>query len=473
MTNDDVTLKPNIPFPDTAVMASPPRRRSTLWLVAGGMFMAVLDATIVNVTLPAMRTGLGATVTDLAWIVDAYTLTMAALILAGGLLADRWGAKRLYLTGLAIFVIASALCGAAPSIGVLVAARLLQGTGAALFLPASLTIVRTTFADPDERASAIAQWAFVASLAAAVGPVLGGLLVDGLGWRSVFFINVPTGIVAFVLTAWIVAGRLASDARPFDWGGQIASTIMLGGLSFAAIEIPVQGIQSLASWVAMFGAFIAMLALLSIERRVREPMVPLGWFRNTAFVAANLIGFLVYVGYFGMLFILSLYLHGAYGLNGRATGFALLPVAASLSAGNMFAARLQGHLSPRLLITGSLAISGFSAPAVAMFLTGHAPWPAVIVALSVFGTGTAASVPPVISTVLAQVSETGAGVASGLLNAVRQLGSLLGVAAASATSALSAELPTALWIVAMIATASYIIAALSALLGISLRDVRA
>jgi DHA2 family methylenomycin A resistance protein-like MFS transporter len=221
---------------DDAISAR--RRRFTLWLVAGGMFMAVLDATIVNVALPAMRADLDATVGDLAWIFDAYTLSMAALILAGGVLADRWGAKRVYLAGLALFVLASALCGAAGPVAWLVATRLAQGVGAALFLPASLAVVRETFDDPDERARAIATWAGIASVAAAIGPVLGGFLVGSLGWRSVFLVNVPAGLLAFGLTIWIVRLRSTQPTKRFDWGGQLTSIVMLGDLCFAAIELP-------------------------------------------------------------------------------------------------------------------------------------------------------------------------------------------------------------------------------------------
>lgn len=465
MTDCEVIEQPDTAFPPDIDAVTAGRRRATLWLVAGGMFMAVLDATIVNVTLPAMSADLDVTVAGLAWIVDAYTLSMAALILAGGLLADRWGAKRIYLFGMALFVAASALCGAAPSVAILIGARFAQGMGAALFLPASLAVVRGAFDDPSERGGAIATWALIASLAAAVGPVAGGLLVDGFGWRSVFFVNVPTGLVAFVLTALIVRARPISGTKPFDWAGQTASIAMLGALCFAAIEMPEQGLYSVSIGLAIVITFAAAAAFVWIERRARDPMVPLGWFRNPIFVSANLIGCLVYVGYFGTLFILSLYLHGAYRLDGRATGLALLPVAASLSVGNMLAGGLQARISPRLIIAASLAFAGVSAPLVAVLLVGHAPWSAIVGALAVFGAGTSASVPPVISTVLTQVPETASGVASGLLNALRQLGSLLGVAAASAASTLAPHLPVALWIVAIMAGVAYIAAALVALIG--------
>jgi DHA2 family methylenomycin A resistance protein-like MFS transporter len=445
---------------DGAISAK--RRRLTLWLVAGGMFMAVLDATIVNVALPAMRADLDATVGGLAWIVDAYTLSMAALILAGGVLADRWGAKRIYLAGLALFVLASALCGAAGAVAWLVATRLVQGLGAALFLPASLAVVRGAFDDPDERASAIATWAGIASVAAAIGPVVGGLLVGGLGWRSVFFVNVPTGLLAFGLTAWIVRPPLTRRVKRFDWGGQLTSIVMLAALCFAAIELPERGAGSPAVWLAAAVAVGAALGWFLIERRARDPMVPLVWFRNPTFVAANLVGCLVYVGYFGMLFILSLYLHGDYRLDARETGLALLPVAASLPVGNVIAGRLQAYVPPRRLVAGSLIFAALSAPLAAGLLVGHASWPAIVGALAVFGAGTSASVPPMIAVVLEQVPEAASGVASGLLNALRQTGSLLGVAAASAASTLAPNRPAALWIVAMMAAVVYAFAAGSA-----------
>lgn len=446
---------------DGAISAA--RRKLTLWLVAGGMFMAVLDATIVNVALPALRADLDATVGGLAWIVDAYTLSMAALILAGGVLADRWGAKRIYLAGLAMFVLASALCGAANTVAWLVATRLVQGIGAALFLPASLAVVRGTFDDPDERASAIATWAGIASVAAAVGPVVGGLLVGGLGWRSVFFVNVPTGVLAFGLTAWIVRRRPTQRTKRFDWGGHLTSIVMLGALCFAAIELPERGAGSPVVWLAAAVAIGGALGWFLIERRTRDPMVPLVWFRNPTFLAANLVGCLVYVGYFGMLFILSLYLHGDYQLDARETGLALLPVAASLSVGNVIAGRLQAHVSPQRLIAGSLIFAALSAPMAAALLVAHASWPAIVGALAVFGAGTSASVPPMIATVLEQVPEAASGVASGLLNALRQTGSLLGVAAASAASTLTPNPPAALWLVAVMATAVYAFAAGSAI----------
>ncbi|MEQ5844152.1 MFS transporter [Paraburkholderia acidicola] len=448
---------------DAAARRVANRRRLTLALVASGMFMAVLDTTIVNVALPAMRANLHASVAGLAWIVDAYTLSFAALILAGGVASDRFGAKAVYLWGLALFVGASAACGLAPTVGPLIAARFVQGMGAALFLPASLAIVRSTFDDPRERARAIAVWAGIASVAASIGPVAGGVLVDGFGWRSAFLINVPTGVAALA-GAWIVVRNAArsSAARRFDWRGQLASTIALGALCYAAIELPTRGLASREVWVAALVAGLATLTLIAVERRAHDPMVPVHWFRNRVFVAMNLTGTLVYIGYFGLLFVLSLYLHGEIGLNARQTGLTLLPLAASLSLGNVLSGKLQGRFSATQLIASGLGLAAFAVPAMAALLEVHAPWLLVYGTMVAFGLGTALSVAPMISTVLEQVPGELAGVASGLLNALRQAGSLFGVAIAGAATILAPHLSVALWVVGAVGFTTYAIAAMVA-----------
>ncbi|TAM50492.1 MAG: DHA2 family efflux MFS transporter permease subunit [Paraburkholderia sp.] len=429
------------------------RRRLTLAFVASGMFMAVLDTTIVNVALPVMRTHLAASIAGLAWIVDAYTLSFAALILAGGVASDRFGAKTVYLCGLALFVLASAACGLAPSVTLLIAARFAQGIGAALFLPASLAIVRATFDDPAQRAKAIATWAGIASVAAAIGPVAGGLLVDAFGWRSAFLVNVPTGVAALAGAAMVVRATNPAKSRRFDWVGQVASTVALAALCFAAIELPTRGMGAREVHVAIALAFVATALLILAERRTADPMVPLAWFRNATFVAMNVSGTLVYVGYFGLLFVLSLYLHGVRGLDARHTGLAMLPMAASLSLGNVLAGKLQARATH--LMTIGLAVATVAGPAMALALEWNAAWGLVFAAMAAFGIGTALSVPPMIATVLEQVPGESAGVASGLLNALRQAGSLLGVAFASAATLLCAQLSTALIVVGVMAGVVY------------------
>ncbi|MDN7585328.1 MFS transporter [Burkholderia seminalis] len=437
-------------------------QRFTLALVAIGMFMAVLDSTIVNVALPAMRASLGATVAELVWIVDAYTLSFAALILAGGALSDRFGAKHAYLAGLALFVAASAACGVAPSVAILVAARFVQGIGAALFLPASLAVVRGTFDVPAERARAIAVWAGIASVAVAVGPVLGGILVDDFGWRSAFLINVPTGAVAFAGAAMLVRASGGRHAHPFDWAGQGIGAAALGALCFAVIELPTRGPGAGEVRCALLAAALAAALLVVVERRTRHPMVPLAWFRNRVFVAMNLMGSLVYVGYFGLLFVLSLYLHGRFGMSARQTGMTLLPFALSLSLGNLLSGKLHGRVRPVTLMASGLGMAALAIPAIAVALALRAPWPVVWAAMAAFGTGTASSVAPMIATVLEQVPAEAAGVASGFLNAARQAGSLFGVAIAGAATILLPDLTDALWAIAALGCVAYAVAALAA-----------
>ncbi|GLU34875.1 MFS transporter [Trinickia caryophylli] len=435
------------------------RRRLTLALVASGMFMAVLDTTIVNVALPALRTHLGASVAELAWIVDAYTLTFAALILAGGVASDRLGAKTVYLAGLALFVAASAACGAAPDVAVLVAARFVQGAGAALFLPASLAVVRATFDDPGARARAIAIWATIASVAASVGPLVGGFLVDGLGWRSAFLMNVPTGGLAVVGTWYLVRAHTPLRARRFDWPGQLTSAVSLAALCFAAIELPARGARSPEVLAAFALAAAAAALLVFVERRSPEPMVPTAWFRNSVLVAMNAAGSLAYVGYFGLLFVLSLYLQGELGFSARETGLALLPMAASLSLGNIISGKLHGRFKAAQMMTAGLAVAAIGVPLMVALFEMHAPHLLVYGAMVMYGAGTAVSVPPMIAAVLEQVPSEQAGVASGLLNALRQTGGLIGVALAGAATALAPRLSVSLAVVGGLSCVAYAAAA--------------
>jgi predicted MFS family arabinose efflux permease len=269
-------------------------------------------------------------------------------------------------------------------------------------------------------------------------------------------VNVPTGLVALA-GAWMVVRADVKPARPsaFDLGGQLASTIALAALCFTAIELPARGIASPQVWIAVLVAIGSTAALIAIERRAAEPMVPLAWFGNAKFVAMNASGTLVYIGYFAVLFLLSLYLHGVRGLDARHTGLAMLPMAASLSFGNVLAGKLQGRLSATRMMTIGLATATLAGPAMTALLETSAPWAFVVAAMAAFGAGTALSVPPMISTILEQVPGESAGVASGLLNALRQAGSLLGVAFAGASAVLTTHLSTALTIVGVLAGVTY------------------
>ena len=408
------------------------RRNATLGILTSGVFMAVLDTTVVNVALIAMRDSLHSSVAELAWIVDAYTLAFAAFILTGGLLSDRIGARTVFMAGMAVFIVASAGCGLAPSVTTLIAARILQGVGAAMFLPSSLSLIRSTFEDPRERAWAIGLWGAIVATAAAVGPALGGVLVDSYGWRSAFLINVPLGVVGMLGTWVIVRHVQPARAKPFDWAGQVTSAVMLAALCFAAIEWPVRGAQSPWVWGTALLTVVAGVLFVLAERRARAPLVPLAWLGHRTLGAVNGVGFLLNFGYYGALFVLSLHLQNVEHLSARQTGLVMLPMAVSLSAGNIFAGKLMAHFSTPTMMLSGLLIGAAGLLATSAALTGHVHIWVVSATMMAYGGGTALAIAPMTSTILSAAPGELAGTASGLLNAARQTGSLLGVAAAGA-----------------------------------------
>ncbi|MGN7102663.1 MFS transporter [Ralstonia holmesii] len=408
------------------------RRNATLGILTSGVFMAVLDTTVVNVALIAMRDSLHSSVAELAWIVDAYTLAFAAFILTGGLLSDRIGARTVFMAGMAVFIVASAGCGLAPSVATLIAARILQGVGAAMFLPSSLSLIRSTFEDPRERAWAIGLWGAIVATAAAVGPALGGVLVDTYGWRSAFLINVPLGVVGMLGTWVIVRHVQPARAKPFDWAGQVTSAVMLAALCFAAIEWPVRGAQSPWVWGTALLTVVAGGLFVLAERRARAPLVPLAWLGHRTLGAVNGVGFLLNFGYYGALFVLSLHLQNVEHLSARQTGLVMLPMAVSLSAGNIFAGKLMVRFSTPTMMLSGLVIGAAGLLATSAALTGQVHIWVVSATMMAYGGGTALAIAPMTSTILSAAPGELAGTASGLLNAARQTGSLLGVAAAGA-----------------------------------------
>ncbi|CAJ0796553.1 Drug efflux pump JefA [Ralstonia psammae] len=431
------------------------RRNATLGILTSGVFMAVLDTTVVNVALIAMRDSLHSSVAELAWIVDAYTLAFAAFILTGGLLSDRIGARTVFIAGMAVFIVASAGCGLAPSVTTLIAARILQGVGAAMFLPSSLSLIRSTFEDPRERAWAIGLWGAIVATAAAVGPALGGVLVDTYGWRSAFLINVPLGVIGMLGTWAIVRHVQPARARPFDWAGQVTSAMMLAALCFAAIEWPVRGAQSPWVWGAALLTVMAGALFVLAERRAPAPLVPLAWLGHRTLGAVNGVGFLLNFGYYGALFVLSLHLQNVEHLSARQTGLVMLPMAVSLSAGNIFAGKLMARFPTPTMMLSGLVIGAVGLLATSAALTGQVhPW-VVSATMVAYGGGTALAIAPMTSTILSAAPGELAGTASGLLNAARQTGSLLGVAAAGAVVTVVPELAHASPMVLGLMTLSY------------------
>jgi DHA2 family methylenomycin A resistance protein-like MFS transporter len=402
-----------------------------------GFAVVQLDVSVVNVAARSIGTDLGGTISDLQWVVDAYTVAFAALILTGGVLGDRWGAPRLLMFGFGLFTLASVACGLAPSIGTLIAFRAVQGTGAAVLGSCSLALLSRTFPDPERRTRALGTWALSGSVAMAAGPLAGGVLIAIAGWRAIFFINLPVGVAGYWLTTRCTdaASPRRGGSRTLDLPGQATAAVALAALAGATIETGTYGL-SLPVLAGYAIAVVAGTGFVVIERRAARPMLPLPLFRSGTFSAAVAVGCLLNLAAYGLIFVVSLYLQRAEGLSPLATGAALLPFMAALMAGNAVSARVARARGRRTAIGGGSLI--IAAACAVMWLTvtiGPHP-PArqlvpVIILMALFAGaafGIGILMPAMTAAVLGETEPSRAGVASGTLTASRQTGSVIGVA---------------------------------------------
>jgi MFS transporter, DHA2 family, methylenomycin A resistance protein len=307
-----------------------------------GFFMIVLDAVAVNVALPSIRAGLGGGITGLQWVVDGYTLMFAALLLSAGSLSDRIGARRAFGAGLAAFILASAACGLAPGIGALVAARFVQGAGAAVMMPSSMALIGRAYPDPARRARAVAVWAMGGAMAASSGPLLGGVLTL-VSWRLIFVINVPAGAVTLLLTRIQPSGH---RQVPFDWAGQITAVLAMGGLTYGAIEAGAVGFTAPRVVAAFAVAVVALAAFVAAQARGAHPMAPLDLFRSRTVAVPVAVGFAFIVSAYGLPFVMSLYLQQLRGLSPLGTGAVFLPMMLTGAALTPFSARIAESSEP-------------------------------------------------------------------------------------------------------------------------------
>jgi MFS transporter, DHA2 family, methylenomycin A resistance protein len=392
-----------------------------------GWFMAALDNTIVNVALKSIGENLQTNVTGLQWVVDSYALVYASILLTAGALGDRLGNKQMYLAGLLIFSISSALCGCSPALWVLLLARTTQGLGAALMTPNTLALISKSFANPAARVRAIAFWATLGGVALTIGPMLGGFLVDTLGWRSIFFINVPIGIAAYVMTSRLVAASAPAGKRHLDLAAQVAIIIALSALTFVLIEGSVLG------WLSplIFGGIVVFVVtggiFLIVEQRSRAPMLPLHFFLLPTFSATTIVGLILNFGYYGFIFLLSLFFEQVRGYSPLITGLALFPMTASIIIANISAGYLAGRFGPRLPMSIGMALCGAGLLILGL-VTATSSYFTIFLSLLFTGLGAGLTVPPMTTALLGTVSQEHAGVASGVLNASRQVGGVLGVA---------------------------------------------
>ncbi|PZS08033.1 MAG: MFS transporter [Solirubrobacterales bacterium] len=403
------------------------RRHLSLLAICLGYFMVILDATIVNVALPAVGRDLGGGVSALQWVVDAYTVVFAGLLLSAGSLGDRTGSRRVFGAGLTLFTLASAACGLAPSVPVLVAARAAQGVGAALLVPSSLALLRAAYPDAAERARAVGAMGGIAGVGAASGPILGGILVGLVGWRAVFVVNLPVGLLALWLAGRYVPAAAESLGGGWDPPGQVLGILALTLLTLGLIEGGAAGWSSPLALAPLL-AFAPCLALfVANERRVRQPMLPPSLFRSRTFSAATFVGLAINLGFYGQLFAVSLYFQRLRGFSALDTGFALLPEGIFVGLSSMLSGRLIGRAGPRLpmligLVCGAAGFGGLVAAG-----RGTSYW-LLVGPLVAVGFGMAFTMPAATAVVIELAPAERAGIASGVLMASRQAGGAVGVA---------------------------------------------
>jgi EmrB/QacA subfamily drug resistance transporter len=391
------------------------------------LFIVGIDVTIVNVALPSIQRSLHASVSDLQWTIDAYTLVLASLLMLSGSVADRVGRRRIFQTGLALFSLGSLLCSLAPNVGTLVAFRSVQAIGGSMLNPVAMSIIVNTFTVPKERAKAIGVWGAVVGASLALGPVLGGVLVSGIGWRAIFWINIPIGIAAIVLTQVFVPESKAPHGRRLDPAAQVLIVVLLASITGGIIEGPRHGWSS-PLIVGMFVAgALATAALVAVEGRRREPLIDIRFFRSAPFSGAALIAISAFSALGGFLFLNTLYLQDVRGFSALHSGLLTLPMAAMTVVFSPMSGRLVGSRGPRL----PLMIAGPAIAVSALLLTRLGPHTSIWLLLAsylIFGIGFGLVNAPITNAAVSGMPREQAGVAGAIASTSRQVGASLGVA---------------------------------------------
>ncbi|MEU0188510.1 MFS transporter [Streptomyces afghaniensis] len=411
---------------------SPRRRMLVLAICCMSLLIVSLDNTVLNVALPSMQQDLHASTSGLQWTIDAYTLVLASLLMLAGSTADRIGRKRVFMAGLVVFTVGSVLCSLAPNLEALVAFRMIQAVGGSMLNPVAMSIITNTFTDPRERARAIGAWGAVVGISMAAGPLVGGLLVESVGWRSIFWINLPVGLAALLLTLRFVPESRAGKARRPDPVGQLLVIALFGSLTYAIIEAPTTAFTSTAPLVAV--ALAALLGLLWYEPRRAEPLIDLRFFRSAPFSGATVIAISAFAALGGFLFLSTLYLQNVRGLTALEAGLWMLPMAAPTFLCAPLSGRLVGSRGPRvpLLIAGcAMTVSGILFAAFEAEISDTTLFAGYVL----FGIGFGFVNAPITNTAVSGMPRAQAGVAAAVASTSRQLGQTLGVAVVGAVLA--------------------------------------
>ncbi|MFI8875654.1 MFS transporter [Streptomyces sp. NPDC055243] len=417
-------------IPITASPAAPGSRRNRavlLTVTCLGQFMVLLDNTIVGAALPDMQHRLHTELTGLQWIVDAYVLLVAMLLLSGGVFADRFGRKRVYLTGVAVFTAASVLCSLAPSVGWLVAGRVLQGIGAAALSPASLALLAAAYPVPQERVKAIGLWAGLSGIGLAAGPVAGGVLTDAFGWPAIFLVNVPIGVALLLLGLRSLEEARNPNAPAIDVPGTVLSVLGVGALTYGLIEGGARGWTSPVILAGFTAAVLLLAAFVAVEARRSVPMLPLRLFRERLFTVSNTAMVVVGFALMGSSFFFSQYFVYVQGSSILRAGLQTLPVSLAMVIVSPYAGRLAARYGFRIVVTTGMSLAGLGLLALGMVHAdtgyGNVWW-----RLGVIGTGFALTMSPLTGAAMQAVSPQEGGLASGISSTTRQIGAVLGVA---------------------------------------------
>lgn len=393
-----------------------PRTYAPLIALCLGFFMVIIDVTIVNVALPSMQASLNTNVSGLQWIVDGYTLTFACLLLTAGNLGDRFGAKSAYLSGLLLFIAASFGCGLSNTFILLTLYRLLQGVGAALLVPTSLALINASYENKEDKAKAIGIWAAVGGIAAASGPLLGAALTATFGWRAVFFVNIPVGIIGILLTIYFIKHSFKAEKHSFDLLGQIFAIISIAALAFGLIEVGRLGWTSELVITSFILFLVTFTLFLFIEHKTSSPMFPLTLFHSKTFSTAIIVGMILNIGFYGELFVLPLYFQHIREYSVLMTGLAILPLPGFVALASYLAGKMASMTGPKLPMISGLIIGGVGFLSLLIVEQEAPSYLLLILPLAAIGFGTAFTMPAATIAVIHSSPKDKAGIASGALS---------------------------------------------------------